>query len=67
MGQVRLPFVGGLYTPDWRDPGRECGCYYSEDGEREIALYRGLRSTERILRFHNIPETQFSLFNSWLN
>ncbi len=56
-GQVILPWVGGLYAPDygwWAGDLR--GVRYSQDGTSALILSSGLGSSSLIPRFGNTPE-----------
>lgn len=52
-GQMRIPFLGGLYASDiGLFPEREERLYYSKDIKRVMVLSWGLSSTEHIPRLN---------------
>jgi predicted MPP superfamily phosphohydrolase len=54
-GQIRLPFVGGLYSPDQGFfPKWDCGSYTQED--TTMVVSRGLGNSLFPLRVNNRPE-----------
>lgn len=54
-GQVRLPFIGGVYAPEFGwFPGKLEGIY--EKDQTSVVLSRGLGSYGAVPRFNNIPE-----------
>lgn len=56
-GQIILPFIGGVYGPDFGFfPGELEGVYYSQRNDSALVLSRGLGSTQSVPRFNNIPE-----------
>ncbi|MGN0660638.1 MAG: metallophosphoesterase [Oscillospiraceae bacterium] len=55
-GQIRLPFIGGVYGPDLGFfPGKVCGVYDSDDKKSHLILTAGLGG-HTIPRVNNLPE-----------
>lgn len=56
-GEIILPFIGGVYGPDFGFfPGKLEGVYYSENKDKVMILSRGLGTAQSVPRFNNIPE-----------
>lgn len=56
-GLIRIPGVGGVHAPlQGLFPGELEGIYESRDGERKLALTRGLSTSLFIPRINNVPE-----------